>query len=376
MRNLAKKYIDIKSKYKKNITEDIFIGISSIILFSGAYLSDYYLNSENALFASYIILNSKLISGLLGIFVFNILKFEYIEKGIIYNPNNRIFLILGFLYLFSPFAFLIAAIFLRFSIIRGERRENPIVLKAVAQFTIIILMSFFIRYLFLPKSNLSLDFYILIIGVFLLITCFLTAKLNLWIINPIELINKSSKGFGDQFKKIFFRLLLDVYIFLISVIILYIAKNMSSTEESNFFVKIYSTMGISGVFITIIESRIYLLKSKEYANLINVISAFLVLFFILLWAHLVLKCPMLEAVMAGVAGFAGIFLGKELAIFRINFNAREIAIRVVPMFSILAVIYFLSLIYSISLRNLLFIILINLIINLIIFNLYNKVAHE
>lgn len=312
----------------KNLIDYGILALTSVVNFLLIYFINLHFPPNLAASLSYTISSGYLIGGLVGLFVLNGLRFEADAYLTTQKLNFTLIFFTALLFLWSPIATIAVMSFARMSLSRNTninfnyKTSLNIVLTFLGSFLVLLvfknfMVEYFDPYLMVPYAGASATIIILVLS-----------GRSIFFVPSFKNIVNSKKSYLPTLISLTSRLSYDLVLFTVSLAAITIVKStLPDNLVSKFFV-IYSIMGLSGVIVNAIESKLLGFADFE-KNIILVksimpvllISSFTVPFF---WLLIVLEINFFISLLAGLAGVVGILIGKEGILLRRSSNAAKI----------------------------------------------------
>lgn len=294
---------------------DIFVAGSSGINFIASYLAATYLPTHIGAEVSYAIYFAQLWAGIFGVVFYNIVRIEESASGGEFRVRWYWLALpaaLSVLWLNMALVILLA---LRFAIVRGTAVPPGSRTSLAAGMALILLGAA------AAVAALVFDlyrFYALFAAVLSLSLAFMTWRHTVWVVLPNHFMKKivNKQGFVAR---VLLRSSLDIYIFSVSVVLLYVVIRTTTSAVSADFVKIYSAMAIANLFVAVIESRV-LNTNAEGSTEIGWPSCFgmaaVSMVVVFAWAVLVIHASPLAGACAAFGAAFAVLSGNLLARIR------------------------------------------------------------
>ena len=295
--------------------DDVLVAGSSGVNFLASYLAATYLPAAVGSSVSFSIYFAQLWSGIACIIFYNIVRLEDAQSGkeFLLRWSWLLSAILLAIIWLNAGLFLILAI--RFGIIRGSK-PTELYSRSLAFAAFLVLVIIICAVLAL---NLDVrHFYPLGACLFSLLLALATGRHRIWVPLPKKIFSIAFHR-PEYITRTLRRATLDIYIFLVSLILLFVIRYSSSANVSAEFLKIYSAMAIAGLFVTVIESRVLNpaqnISSQFGWKICTVMSVFSFIS-VLLWCLLAIKVSYPGSFFASAGAACAIFSGNFLAKIR------------------------------------------------------------
>lgn len=293
---------------------DVFVAGSSGIAFVASYLAATYLPEHAGAEVSYAIYLAQLWAGIFGVVFYNVVRLEEPASGAEFRVRWYWLIIPALLSLLWLNTALFLLLVLRFAIVRGT--SVPLALRTswVAGGALVTLSG---AAAVAAVGFEQYHFYALLACTLSLLIAFMTWRHQVWTVLPHTLVSTllTRKGF---FGRVLLRSSLDIYIFSVSAVLLYIVMHTTTPAISADFVKIYSAMAIANLFVVVIEGRV--LNTSGRVEAIGPVTAagmaavsFAAVF---AWTTFLIHAPILAGLCAASGAAFAVINGNLLARIR------------------------------------------------------------
>lgn len=232
-------------------TADIFVAGSSGVNFAASYLAATYLPASAGAEVSYAIYFAQLWAGIFGVILYNIVRMEEPGSGADFRFRWEWLIVPALLSILWLNAALVILLMVRLAIVRGG--EVPLNNRPSARAALALVV--FGGAAIAAVTFGLYRFYALLACVASLSVAFMTWRHMVWVVSPARLLATVRKRDGFL-PRVLLRSSLDIYIFLVSVVLLSVVRHTTDHGVSADFVKIYSAMAIAGLFVAVIEARV------------------------------------------------------------------------------------------------------------------------
>lgn len=301
---------------------DIFVAGSSGINFIASYLAATYLPAHIGAEVSYAIYFAQLWAGIFGVVFYNIVRIEEPASGGEFRVRWYWLALPAALSLLWLDITLVILLALRFAIVRGTAVPPGGRTSLAAGMALIVLGAA------AAVAAVVFDvyrFYALLAAVLSLSLAFMTWRHAVWVVLPGRLMTKilNQQGF---IARVLLRSSLDIYIFSVSVVLLYVVMHTTTPAVSADFVKIYSAMAIASLFVAVIESRVLNTNAEGsteigWPSCVGMAAVSMALVFV--WAVLVIHASSLAGACAAFGAAFAVLSGNLLARIRRRASPRS-----------------------------------------------------
>lgn len=294
---------------------DMFVAGSSGVNFAASYLAATYLPAHAGAEVSYAIYFAQLWAGIFGVVFYNIVHIEEPASGGEFRVRWYWLVLPAILSLLWLNAALVILLAMRLAIVRGSvvslnNRTSLVAALALLVFgavaaIVAVVLNFY-------------RFYALLACVMSLSVAFMTWRHTVWLVLPTKLMVTVFNRDGFLLR-VLLRSSLDIYIFSVSVVLLYVVMHTTGPRVSADFAKIYSAMAIASLFVAIIEARVLNTGVGRPGEIgwpacLGMAAASLALVFI--WTIFIIQASVLAGLCAAVGAAFAVLSGNLLARIR------------------------------------------------------------
>lgn len=253
------------------------------------------------------------IIGIIGVIIYNVVKIENYDYGQVISLKIGYLFLLILIFLVCKILAIAILLFIKIGVVRTINKTNMNIRNIL-----IVSIFYLLIFLFFYFFKLNLDFYdytfFALIFVFLILN--FAGYSNLWI--PNKLFSMKIK-----WNNIFFRLSIDIFYFLFSLLLIFSINNYLEDYDKSILLKYISALGVAAFIVSVFETQ-NLSQDKNQINydknliikiFVNSLISFSFIFFI---SKYYLNYSYSMTLLASFTSFLNVSAGFLLTIFRRN----------------------------------------------------------
>lgn len=245
-------------------------------------------------------------AGYIGVLVYNAISLE-LPSGRKLRASTLQLIVCSCLIFLSPTISFFLLLLLRFALIRGGSTKPDLSERK----TILFLVFLILVVMLYVVNNADVVDYIFLILLFALSPLYLAGKQSFWL-PTVKISEMSQASIPHVLVNILCRTSYDLYLLMVSVSILYLASNYLELSQALDFIKIYSVVGVSGMFVAAIEGKVLSrveVSAAQISIVVVLISCILSGLFVMCWLLVVENLSISVAILATIGAIMGVLVG-------------------------------------------------------------------